>query len=539
MESHLILVITLLLTLVFLTMVSEKLGISTPIFLVMAGLGLSLLPGLPPLRVKHDLIFFILLPPLLYRSAWDTHWHEFWANRLSISLHGIGLVVVTAVSIGFLAHWIVPGLSLAQGILLGSIVAPPDALAASSILQRLTIPARTVTVLEGESLINDATSLILFRFALIAVLSGQFSFAEAGEDFVIDSVLGIGIGCGIGGLVYLIHRFAPTTSNLDTLLSLATPYLMYLIAEQVHASGVLVVVSGGLLLSYYSPRLFPSLARLQMLGVWETLTFLLNGLAFILVGFQLPLIVRTLHPEGFSFHFAIGFGLFISLMLMVIRLVWMVSVTHLVHWLRPHARTRATDPDWRLMLLTSWCGMRGVVTLASALSLPPRLLDHTHFPFLSLLIFTSFSVIIFTLVAQGLTLPFLISGLNITEPDREGKLYDALSVQLANQVLDHIQHRYAKEASTLAPFIRQREKYEAIVNQLSAPGRVGAGEALPVEQQYGQLRQELITLQRHELVQLRSRNAFSDQLIRRKEHELDLEQVVIDQRLRSLSDSYD
>ena len=314
-------------------------------------------------------------------------------------------------------HVLIPTVSLAQGLLLGSIVAPPDALAATSILQKLKIPARTSSILEGESLINDATSLILFRFALIAVVSGQFSVEEAGAAFIIDSLLGISIGCGIGGIIYLIHRFAPTTSNMDTLISLATPYLMYLTAEQVHASGVLAVVSGGLLLSYYSSRILTSQAKLQMLGVWDTLTFVLNGLAFILVGFQLPFIISHLHSEGISFRLALGFGLLVSLALILIRLAWMFLTTYLVHRLQSGSKANKLKPDRRLILLTSWCGMRGVVTLASALSLPFSVLEKMHLPFLALMIF-AFSVIIFTLIVQGLSLPYLIRVLGITQPTR-------------------------------------------------------------------------------------------------------------------------
>ncbi|PRY30403.1 CPA1 family monovalent cation:H+ antiporter [Spirosoma oryzae] len=527
MESHLILIITLLLTLIALTMVSTRLGISAPIFLVIAGLGLSLLPGMPPLRVKHDLIFFILLPPLLFRAAWDTHWHEFWENRLQIGLHGVGLVIVTAGGIGLLAHLIIPGFSLAQGLLLGSIIAPPDALAATSILQKVKLPARTVTILEGESLINDATSLILFRFSLVAILSGQFSIQEAGLSFMVDSLLGIGIGCGVAGIIYLIHRFLPTDSTMDTLISLATPYLMYLTAEQVHASGVLAVVSGGLLLSYHASRLLTSQARLQMLGVWNTLTFVLNGLAFVLVGFQLPLIVSRLHPEGVSFSAAIGFGLIFSLALIGIRLACMFPVTHLTQWLHRGTGKQKADLDWQLITLTSWCGMRGVVTLASALSLPPRLLDQSHFPFLALIIFISFSVIVFTLLVQGLSLPSLIRLLPIPQFNADDRQLRSLSTRLAGRALQHIETNYPQEATTLTSFIRQREKYEAIVSQ---PQRHPIGEVVKqasAEMRYRRLRQELLTVQREELHRLRRTNQYSDGLIRQKEYELDLEQMTI------------
>lgn len=526
MESHLVLIIVLLLLLIGLTMVSTKLGISAPIFIVMAGTAISMVPGIPRLHVRQELIFLILLPPLLYHSAWDTHWHEFWANRLSISLHGVGLVIVTAGAIGLLTHLLLPGVSLVQGLLLGSIVAPPDALAATSILQKLKIPPRVVSILEGESLINDATSLILFRFALMAVLSGQFFVEEAATAFVVDSLLGVGIGCGIGGVIYLIHRFAPTTANMDTLISLATPYLMYLTAEQVHASGVLAVVSGGLLLSYHTSSILPSPTKLQMLSVWETLTFVLNGLAFILVGFQLPFIVNHLHLEGISFRVTIGFGLLISLSLIGIRLVWMYLTTYLVHWLPLASLTKKARPDQRLIVLSSWCGMRGVVTLASALSLPFKALEQLHVPFLALMIFTAFSVIFFTLIVQGLSLPHLIRALGITQPDTDERKAHALRILLANRVLHHIQANFQEEASTLLPFIQHRETCEAIVLHSANNESRATSQHASVDFRYRQFRQELVGIQRKELANLRSGKTFPEAILRQKEYELDVEQVA-------------
>lgn len=526
MESQLVLIISLLLTLIVLTMISTKLGISTPIFIVMVGVGISFIPGIPTLHVKQDLIFFILLPPLLYRAAWDTHWHKFWANRIPISLHGIGLVIVTAGGIGLLTHILIPSIPVAQGVLLGSIVAPPDALAATSILQKLKIPARTVSILEGESLINDATSLILFRFALMAVVSGQFSVKDAGTAFIIDSLVGIGIGCGIGGVIYLVHRFAPTTTNMDTLISLATPYLMYLTAEQLQASGVLAVVSGGLLLSYHASSVLSSSTRLQMLGVWETLSFFLNGLAFILVGFQLPFIIHHLHLEGISLRLAIGFGLLISLSLIGIRLAWMFLTTYSGHWLSPASLADKARPDRRLVVLSGWCGMRGVVTLASALSLPFSVLEQLHVPLLALMIFTAFSVIFFTLIVQGLSLPYLIRVLGITQPDTDLPKALALRILLANRALGHIQANYQEEALTLLPFIQHRERCKAIVLHSSGSGSNSTSQHAATEFCYHQFRQELVSLQRKELANLRRGQAFSEALLRQKEHELDLEQVA-------------
>jgi Na+/H+ antiporter len=527
-ETYLLLAIGLLLAIIVLTMVSTKLGISSPIVLVIAGLAASLIPGIPFIRLEPELLFIVLLPPLLYRAAWNTCWNDFWANRRPIGLHGFGLVIVTTTGIGLFAHAIIPNFPLPLGFLLGSIVAPPDALAATSVLQQLKIPKRIVIILEGESLVNDAVSLILFRFAVAAVVSGQFSLEQAGTEFIVASLLGIGIGCGIAALVYVVYRFMPTSASIDTVVSLATPYLMYLTAEKMEASGVLAVVSGGFLLSYHSSKILTSQARLQMLGVWETLVFVLNGFVFMLVGLQLPLLVSRL--GGTSLLLAIGLGVAVSLMVILIRMVWVFPATYLPRLLRPRLRARDPYPNWRAVFLLGWCGMRGIVTLASALTIPLLLSDESHFPFRALILFIAFTVIIFTLVVQGLSLPYVIRCLGLDVSDNEDQQATELSTRLANRGLNHILDKYLEEATTLAPFIRQREKYERLAHKTFA---VQTETGLIVRDatsadQYQEMKRELIAVRREELAKLRKRHRYSDTLLRQKEFELDLEQVAID-----------
>lgn len=526
LESYLVLAITLFLIIIILIMISTKLGISAPILLVVAGLVISMLPGVPPIRLRHELLFIILLPPLLFRAAWNTCWKDFWANKRPIALHGFGLVIVTAGVIGLVAHLLIPNFSLAMGFLLGSIVAPPDALAATSVLQQLKIPRRLLTILEGESLVNDAASLILFRFAVAAVLSGQFSFEQFGEELIIASLLGVGIGVGIAGMMSLVHRLLPTTPTIDTLISLITPYLMYLTAEKFEASGVLAVVSGGFLLAYHSQKILTSESRLHMMGVWETLVFVLNGLVFILVGLQLPLIVSQL--AGISLVVAIGIGVIISLTAIAIRLMWVFPATYLPRILSRRLRMRDPYPDWQVVFLLGWCGMRGIVTLASALSMPFLLTDQSVFPFRALILFVSFTVIIFTLVVQGLTLPYLIRRLGVQVPDDTDKQEAELTTRLAQAALQHLLSRYQRESTTLVPFMQQRRAYERLMRRRNsaelAPETLVDDASLL---RYQQIKTEIIAVRRKELTRLRSQNLFNDALIRQKEFELDLEQLSV------------
>lgn len=519
-ESLLILAIVLLLATIVLTVISNRLGISAPIFLVIAGLVISLMPGVPHLRLDPDLLFVVLLPPLLYRAAWNTSWKDFWSNRRPISLHGLGLVIVTAGGIAWLSHMLIPNFSLAQGFLLGSIVAPPDALAATSVLQQLKIRKRIVTVLEGESLINDAASLILFRFALAAVVSGQFSFLEASADFLLASGIGIGFGCGIAGLVYVVQRYVPTSPSMDTVISVAAPYLMYLSAEKVEASGVLAVVSGGFVSVCYASKTLTPQARLQIQSVWETLVFVLNGLVFILVGLQLPIIISKL--KWIPLPVAIGFGLAISVAVVLIRMLWVFPATYLPRLLNPRLRERDPYPGWRAVFLVGWCGMRGIVTLASALTIPLLLSDQSVFPFRTLIIFIAFTVIIFTLIVQGLSLPYLTRYLALHEPDNDEKQLTDLTNRLADRVLDHLLHHYSENVLTHA--LREQLAQKMLVIQTDT--EIITSESASPEQ-YQQLKREIIMIRRDELTRLRDQNLFSDTLIRQKEFELDLEQMAL------------
>ncbi|RYG32483.1 MAG: Na+/H+ antiporter, partial [Chitinophagaceae bacterium] len=355
-------------------------------------------------------------PPLLYDAAWHTSWDDFVKWRRPISLLSIGLVIATSIGVAMFASHFISGFTLSMGFVLGGIVSPPDAIAAASILKNLKVPKRITTILEGESLVNDASSLIVLRFSLAAVASGYFSLSQATTDFFLSTILGIGIGISIAAIIYLIHRYLPTTASIDAAFTIISPYLMYLGAEQLQYSGVMAVVSGGLFLSHRSNEIFSDgQSRLQSTNVWATLTVVLNALVFILIGLQLPVIVSGL--EGYSLREATVCGLLISLLVIIIRLAWIYPATFIPRWLFTDIRKKEPAPGWKSPMIIGWAGMRGIVSLAAALSLPITIAANVSFPGRNLIIFITFIVILVTLVFQGLTLPFLIRYIKINEID--------------------------------------------------------------------------------------------------------------------------
>jgi len=525
LKDSLLLIVSLLFIVSMLAMLSDKLRISYPIFLVIAGLGISLIPGVPIIQLDPNIVFIIFLPPLLYSAAWYTPWHDFWRMRRPIGLLGFGLVLCTSLAVAWFSSWLIPNFSLPLGFLLGGIISPPDAVAATSVLQNLRVPRRAVTILEGESLVNDAASLIVFRFALAALFTGKFLLWKAGVDFLLVIFMGILIGLAIAHIAYAIHRWLPTTSSIDTALTLIAPYLMYTAAEHFHYSGVLAVVSGGLFLSYRSHDIFSYESRLQTQSVWNVLVFLLNGVVFILIGLQLPGIIRGLGE--YSLSEAIWYGIAISAVTILVRLLWVYPGAFVPRMLSKRIRQREPSPGWKPIFLVGWSGMRGVVSLASALAIPITLSSGESFPHRNMILFITFCVILSTLVVQGLTLPLVIRWLKIEVKENEEGERLALRLRLANIALDHIATYYPDETSTIEAFGQLRSRYERMASiadkQLKKEGGDGAPPAyLP---RYRKLLLELVNVQRQELSRMRRDNEYSDELLRNKETELDLEEA--------------
>ena len=531
-QDNLLLILSLLFTITMLTMVSTKLKVSYPIFLVLAGLLISLIPGIPAMSLSPDLVFLIFLPPLLYAAAWNTVWSDFWKYKRPIGLLAFGLVLFTSALVAIVSHAIIPDFPLAYGFLLGAIISPPDAIAATSVLQGLKVPKRAVTILEGESLVNDASSLIVFRFALMAILTGEFHLWNATQTFAIVAIMGIVIGVAIAFIVYAIHRFFPTTAAIDAALTLITPYVMYITAEHFHFSGVLSVVSGGLFLSYRSQEIFSYESRLNVAGLWDTLVFLLNGFVFILIGLQLPTISQGL--GNYSIGEGILYGIVISLVTIAIRIVWVFPSAYIPRFLFKSIRESEPRPSWKSVFLVGWSGMRGVVSLASALAIPLTVLEGYDFRDRNLILFITFVVILVTLVLQGLSLKPIIRILKIEVNEKAAEQTQslALRVHLAESVLAYMDTNYEEELKQHDTYQRVRDRYDRMIE--TAKKKLESDEEaensndafLP---RYRQMLLELVDVRRKELARFRHTREYGEELIRDREWELDLEEA----RLRS------
>ena len=523
-------VISLLFAVMLLVILGQKMRIAYPVFLVIGGLLISQIPGAPRSGISPDLIFLIFLPPLLYEAAWFTSWPNFWRMRWPIGLHGFGLVIVTSVIVAFVSEKLIPRFTLSIGLLLGGIISPPDAVAASSVLKFFKIPKKVKTILEGESLVNDAASLTVFRFALAAVISGTFVLHKAAVSFVIVTLLGIVIGLIIAQIIYYVHKLFVITSNVATAFTLITPYIMYLSAEHFHASGVLAVVSGGLFLSYRSKDILNYKARLQAFGVWSTLIFILNGLIFILIGLQLPLIVSGL--RYYSLNEAIRYGLTITGLIIVVRIVWVYAATYLPLLLFKKLREGILKPNFREVFLIGWAGMRGVVSLASALAIPAFLEDGNEFPERDLVLFISFAVILVTLVLQGLTLPWVIKKLKLSE-DRHEVPADIQTEQihliLMKLSLARLEEKYQDSLQSNIMVKNYKKRLEEDVNFTLGnieSLRTNEHEKQEVDE-YNRVLLDLGEFLTRQLTILRLQEVFDEDIIRREEDRIDLEQNKI------------
>jgi CPA1 family monovalent cation:H+ antiporter len=406
MEEVFIEFVFLTLVILALVMLANKIKLAYPIVLVIGGLLLSLTSQFSNIRIEPGLVFFIFLPPLLYDASWQISWKVFWKWRRVITSFAFPIVIITSCAIALVSHLIIPGFTLALGFLLGGIISPPDAISATTIMRQVNAPRSLVTILEGESLLNDASSLIVFRFALAAVITGQFNLQQASVSFLLVIVMGILVGIVTGYAFYFIHLWLPTTSGIEIVLSLIAPYCMYYFAEHFHYSGVLAVVSGGLLLSGKRHNMLSFESRLQGTNVWTSLVFVLNGLIFMLIGLQLPAITRQLEDPGVGM--AIFYGLAISAALILSRLLCTFGAMAWTVFISRFITVADATPGWRTPLVAGWAGMRGVVSLGAALSIPLLLPTGEAFPHRNLILFITFIVILVTLVLQGLTLPWLI-----------------------------------------------------------------------------------------------------------------------------------
>ncbi|RYY87519.1 MAG: Na+/H+ antiporter [Chitinophagaceae bacterium] len=515
-----------------LVMLATRVRLAYPIVLVLGGLAISFTSAFSDISISPDLVFLIFLPPLLYEAAWQVSWKEFWKWRRVIFSFAFPIVILTSCVVAFVANALIPGFTLALGFLLGGIVSPPDAISATTIMRKVNVPKVLVSIAEGESLLNDASSLIVFRFALAAVLTGHFSLSAATGSFFLVIILGVAIGLGVGLIFYAIHRWLPTTASIETVLTLLTPYCMYYAAEYFHFSGVLAVVSGGLFLSGKRATLLTYESRIQGVNVWNSLVFILNGLVFLLIGLQLPVITKELGT--ISLGTAIGYGLIISLVLIVARMACAMGASLFTRMMSRFITVAEANPGWRAPAVLGWAGMRGVVSLAAALSIP--LLSETGeaFPQRNLILFITFIVILVTLVLQGLSLPWLIRKLKpedrslaISETEQER----IIQMKLAKYSIQYLEEQ--PDASLRSnPYVRNL--MERLRHDLRLFGQEQSREAnehlLPLAS-FQQTYLGLLEEQRRLLKKMNSHSEFDEELIRKYLGLIDLEELKLHGKL--------
>ena len=524
MHATFVLYIGLILVILLLVMLAQRLKISYPIVLVVGGLGISFIPGLPVISIDPELIFLLFLPPLLYEAAWNTSWKEFWKWRRVIGSFAFGIVLLTSCVIAVVSSSLIPGFTLALGFLLGGIISPPDAVSATTVLKDVDAPKRLLSIIEGESLMNDASSLIVYRFALAAVITGTFSFHEAAISFVLVIVMGIATGIAIGLVFYAIHRWLPTTPSMDTVLTLAAPYVMYITAEAFHFSGVLAVVSGGLFMANRRLSVLSHLSRIQGINVWATVGFVLNGIVFMLIGLELPVVVQGLGES--SLKEAIWYGLIISVVVIITRILSAIGASAFTVAISKFITTADNSPGWRMPFAFGWAGMRGVVSLAAALSIP-LMAGNNPFPQRNMILFITFVVILVTLVVQGLTLPMLIRRLKLEEPDyllSELEQEIIVRKKMAYTALEALDNQFKAdvEENVLLQQLRSGLENEYTFLQSYAESHGTDTNRRHTIKRYRTVYKELLQEQRNMLKKINRKAEFNDEIIRKHFSQLDL-----------------
>jgi Na+/H+ antiporter len=522
--ENIAIIILLLFGIAFIGILCNKYKFPFPIALVLSGVAISLIPGLPVIALSPDVVFILFLPPLLYEAAWNTSWHDFKANLRPIGLAAIGLVLFTTVLVAVAAHWLIADLSWPAAFLIGAIVSPPDAVAATSVTKGLGLQPRMITILEGESLVNDASGLVAYKYALTAITAGNFVLWQAGLNFLLVASAGIIIGLMVGYLMYLVHKYFVTDPVVETTLTFLTPFAAYLLAEQFHFSGVLAVVTSGLYLSFRSGQIFTHQSRIIAYSAWQVVSYILNGLIFVLIGLQLRSIINSI--EEYSSKELLLYGAVVSFVVIIVRFIWVVPAAMLPRVLSKRIReTESFDP--RNMVVFGWAGMRGVVSMAAALAIPLTLPDGTLFPHRNLIIYLTFCVILSTLVLLGLTLPWIIRRMKIKPYSMAAEEYEIRTAVLV-ETINHIEENLSLLQDELLHNIKS--KYEVKYNRIQKTelpsNYFGKGKTLAgnIFNEYTQLQVDLINIERKKLEDLHRQGKSSEEVLRKIERELDLEE---------------
>jgi CPA1 family monovalent cation:H+ antiporter len=497
-----------------LRLLADRTGIPLPTLLVLGGLGVAITPGLPRLVLDPDTVFLVFIPPLLFWASIRTSLRDLRRNLRAIALLAVALVLATMGVVARTTHALLPELPLAACFVLGAIVSPPDAVAVIASTRRLKLPRDMLVILEGESLVNDAAALVAYQIALGAVISGTFSIPRAGAELILTGAGGIAIGLATGWCLGWLRLHMTRSSPVENTISLLSPFIAFIPANTLGCSGVLAVVAMGLYFGRKGPRVLEARTRLQGTAMWEMLTFILEGLIFILIGLQLPDVVRALEPG--TFGKLIGVSLAVVAAMIVTRLVLVFPGAYLPRWLDRRRRSdQSRYPPWRHLLFTGWAGIRGGDSLIIALALPLAISGGSPMPGRNAIIFITFVVILVTLVLQGFTLSPLVRLLRIVgddEEDREVTRARSASANAGASALDRLET--AGGDPRLVAELRQIS-----VLRSARPNNAAAS--------LTQLRLSMIVAEREAVIAMRDRNEISDTVMWKLLGEFDHEEVLL------------
>ncbi len=515
-------VLFLLVTVAVLTALARVLRVPYPILLVLGGSLVGFAPGVPDVQLEPDLVLLIFLPPLLFNAAYFTSLRDLRSNLRPIALTAIGLVLITTCTVAIVAHAAIDGIPWAAAFALGAIVSPTDPLAATAIMQRMGVPRRTTALIEGESLVNDGSALVVYRTAVSAAVGGSFDLLEATGDFVLNVAGGIAIGFAAAIVVVAALRKLVGDDVVGVVTSLAAGYIAYIPAEEIGVSGVLAAVTIGLIVGYKSPALSTPSSRLRGYGFWEVFVFLLNAVLFVLVGLQLPGILSAQDRSALEL---LSLSLLIGGAVVLTRLLWVNTTPYLIRAIDRRPQQVARRVGWRLRTVAGWSGLRGSVSLAAALALPHG------FPERDLLIFLTLAVIFVTLVGQGLTLPLLIRRLDVHDDGAVEREELHARRQAAEAAIAELERLGDEEWTRDETVERMTALYEFRRRRLSQrAGELDGDEDDNLDdrsQNYQRMVRDVLEAQRRRVVELRNQGVISDDVMHRLERELDLE----DQRL--------
>jgi CPA1 family monovalent cation:H+ antiporter len=510
----------LLAALAAMLVVASLVRVPPPLLFVTGGLLLGFVPGLPHVELAPDIVLVAILPPLLYSAAFFTGLRDLRANLRPIGLLAIGLVAATTCTVAVVAHTAVSGFSWAEGFTLGAVVSPTDALAATEVIRRVNVPRRVISIIEGESLVNDGFALVLYKTAVGAVVAGTFSLWNASWHLVVSVVGGIAVGLAVGYVVRQVRRRVDDTPT-EVSLALLSGYLAFLPASAIGVSGVLAAVTIGVYMGWYTPQLTNGITRISGTSFWEIVTFFVNALLFALVGLQLHGILDRL--SGRSTLSLIGDAALVSIVVIVTRLMWVPIFTYVPRMLFRRIREHDPYPPWQAPVIISWSGIRGAVSLAAALALP------TEVPARDLIVFITFAVILVTLLGQGLTLPYLIRAIGI-EDDGGAEREDAKArIKAAQAALARLEELEAEGWVLEDTAERARGQYRFRANRFAARYQGSDDDGVEARsQQYQRLRRELLEAERQAVLHLRNEGTITEEVMRRVERDIDLEDLRLD-----------